>query len=238
MGAGFNPLAGGGGWGMSQQMGRGGYGYGGYGYPYGGYYDGYDDGYGYARGGGGRAPARPALQASKLHVDVHSASGLRDASWSGMDPEFHVALFHRGRPVARLASARAAGGGTSPVWSGRGSRLTFMVSEALAAHELQFEVSIVSPNVVSSPTLVGQTGAIDVLHKADGNPRDFVISTGGTATVTATFIPLTDARAASASAAPKLPVATARPADPSAPWGEPGGGGDYYPDGASAANPF
>merc|ERR1719440_1967686 len=167
-------------------------------------------GYGYGRGGGGRAPARPALQASKLHVDVHSASGLRDASWSGMDPEFHVALFHRGRPVARLASARAARGGTCPVWSGRGSRLTFMVSEALAAHELQFEVSIVSPNVVSSPTLVGQTGAIDVLHKADGNPRDFVISTGGTATVTAPFIPLTDARAASASSAPKLPVGTGR----------------------------
>ena len=97
-------------------------------------------------------------------------------------------------------------------------------------------MSIVSPNVVSSPTLVGQTGAIDVLHKADGNPRDFVVSTA-TATVTATFIPLTDARAAGVVRAQAPGDRAAR--HPSAPWGDDPGGGARSggrPDGASPAN--
>ena len=70
MGAGFNPLAGGGGWGMSQQMGRGGYGYGGYGYG----------GYGYP---GGSMVAQSPMQRGGAAVGGNRRTKVRQRGREG-----------------------------------------------------------------------------------------------------------------------------------------------------------
>ena len=106
-----------------------------------------------------------------------------------MDPEAVVTLRHRRKQLARLATSRARGGGVSPVWSGQhGSELTFFLADALLIHELTLEVAIVSPNFVTSPTLVGATGPVDAIQICDGNPRDWTLHGGGTLTFSVEFL--------------------------------------------------